>query len=371
MTVADLAGTRFAVSPLHETITALQLLDQPGRQPLHAPWVRWAERELAADPLELPLLRQLTRHDRPGWPEFLAPAPVSRPAGVREQLASVRGTSPASVRASIRRVFPAELPPAARYLSEEPVRALADAAAELERAHDRLIAPHWPRMRALLDVDITHRARLLTDLGPAALLTGLHPSVRWDDGVLSVAGGGPRHRDVLGSGGLVLCPSVFGDSRVVVKGQTSSQTTLRYPARGTGQLWLRPGSAPPDALVALLGRPRARLLLDLRSPATTTLLAREQGVTASAVSQHLAVLHSGGLVARDRAGRQVHYVATDLGRALLARSASAPSQRAEGLHGGSRTERETAQDRDQRGAHSPPPWSPIRPSGGGPMRNAQ
>jgi DNA-binding transcriptional ArsR family regulator len=68
--------------------------------------------------------------------------------------------------------------------------------------------------------------------------------------------------------------------------------------------------------VRLLGRVRAGLLEALRSPATTTDLARALGVTPSAVSQHLRVLRENGLVARERTGRQVLYLTTDLGAAL-------------------------------------------------------
>ncbi|HWN01250.1 MAG TPA: helix-turn-helix domain-containing protein, partial [Streptosporangiaceae bacterium] len=53
------------------------------------------------------------------------------------------------------------------------------------------------------------------------------------------------------------------------------------------------------------------------SPATTTALARSLGVTPSAVSQHLAVLHRGGLVDKRRSGRTVLYQTTALGLALL------------------------------------------------------
>ena len=67
----------------------------------------------------------------------------------------------------------------------------------------------------------------------------------------------------------------------------------------------------------LLGAPRVRLLAALRSPATTTALARRIGVTPSAVSQHLAVLHRGGLVDKRRSGRAVLYQTTALGLALL------------------------------------------------------
>jgi DNA-binding MarR family transcriptional regulator len=61
----------------------------------------------------------------------------------------------------------------------------------------------------------------------------------------------------------------------------------------------------------------------LRSPATTTALARQLGVTPSAVSQHLAALHRGGLIERQRSGRSVLYATTDLGLALLGASSSA------------------------------------------------
>jgi Family of unknown function (DUF5937)/Helix-turn-helix domain len=315
--VGDLAGTRFAVSPVHETITAVQLLDRPGLQPLHAAWVRWAQDQLAARPLRAPLLRQLVLHDRPSWPEFLAPAPRPGGATLADQLAAVEETPPADVRASLSRVFGDDPPPAAARLADRPAEVLEEVAGELREAHDRLIAPHWPRMHALMQVDIAHRARVLAEGGPAALFDRLHPAVTWREGVLRIDQGRHSRRIPPGPGGLVLCPGVFGGPRVVVKGHTSSQTTLRYPARGTGDLW-RPGrSGPPGALVRLVGAPRARVLDALLVPATTTLLARELGVTPSAVSQQLVVLHAAGLVTRTRAGRSVHYALTGTGRALL------------------------------------------------------
>ncbi len=70
-------------------------------------------------------------------------------------------------------------------------------------------------------------------------------------------------------------------------------------------------------MVRLLGQARADLLQALRSPATTTDLARALGVTPSAVSQHLGVLRDNGLVARERSGRTVLYMTTALGTALL------------------------------------------------------
>jgi len=79
-------------------------------------------------------------------------------------------------------------------------------------------------------------------------------------------------------------------------------------------------AAAPDAIEELLGPARARLLGALRSPSTTSALALRFGVTPSAVSQHLAVLHRSGLVDRERSGRRVLYQASELGLALLDRA---------------------------------------------------
>ena len=84
-------------------------------------------------------------------------------------------------------------------------------------------------------------------------------------------------------------------------------------------MWASPEATTGDATAVelLRGAPRARLLEALCSPATTTALARRLGVTPSAVSQHLAVLHRGGLVDRHSSGRTVLYQTSELGLALL------------------------------------------------------
>ncbi|MFC7720593.1 ArsR/SmtB family transcription factor [Nonomuraea recticatena] len=124
-----------------------------------------------------------------------------------------------------------------------------------------------------------------------------------------------------GPGGLVLMPVVLGSPYVLIKKSTSTQTTVRYPARGVGALWTAGTRAPAGSAVRLLGRARADLLEALRSPTTTTELARALGVTPSAVSQHLGVLRESGLVARERSGRHVLYMTTALGAALLGTTA--------------------------------------------------
>jgi DNA-binding transcriptional ArsR family regulator len=118
---------------------------------------------------------------------------------------------------------------------------------------------------------------------------------------------------------VVLVPSVFNWPQVSLSRATSTQTIMLYPARGAATVWESDALAGgrEEAAEALLGAPRVRLLAALRSPATTTALARRLGVTPSAVSQHLAVLHRGGLVDKRRSGRAVLYQTTPLGLALL------------------------------------------------------
>lgn len=82
-------------------------------------------------------------------------------------------------------------------------------------------------------------------------------------------------------------------------------------------MWTAGTQPPTGSAVKLLGRVRATLLEALRSPATTTDLARALRVTPSAVSQHLGVLLASGLVARERSGRSVLYLTTDRGWSLL------------------------------------------------------
>jgi DNA-binding transcriptional ArsR family regulator len=315
--VAELAATRFAISPLSETVSALQQLR--ARDTANLRWLRWATDELARDPLDLAYTWPLIVNDRLSWPEFLIPAPLTAGPSIEDDLTALRRTTAVQVRASLRRVFGPDLPDTAATLAARPADGLRVIAAELRAAHDRLVAPHWPRIRAVLDADVMHRARQLAAGGAQKLFADLHPNLRWCDGRLMLEGALWRADRLVnrGPGGLVLIPVALGPPHVMIKKSTSTQTTVRYPARGVAALWTAGTQAPSGSAVRLLGRARAELLEALRSPATTTDLARALGVTPSAVSQHLAVLRENGLVARERSGRVVLYLTTPLGAALL------------------------------------------------------
>jgi len=321
ISVDGLAATRFAVSVLNETIAAVRLLGNPEPHPVNLPWLRWARGELAGRPLAAGRLWPLLTTNELRWPEWLAPAPATRAPSLEQELDQMLATSDRRVRESLERVFRhvQPWPDAVTELFESPRESLELIAPEITGAHERLIAPHWDRIRAVLDADIAYRGGILASDGAGALFAGLDPGLRWSDGTLMLGweSGSPV---VLGrDGALVLTPTVLGWPDVMIKTHTSTQTALRYPARGAGTVWeTGPLPSPDNSAVAdLIGAPRARLLGMLRSPATTSGLARSLGVSPAAISQHLAALRRGGLVDRTRSGRTVLYQTSDLGLALL------------------------------------------------------
>lgn len=320
--VAELAATRFATSPLAETIRALQLLARPDPPAVNMPWLRWARAELDRLPLSVERVWPLVVNGLPYYPEFLIPAPERPRPTFADELARLAATPATAVRASLRRVFAdGPWPASAVELDRRPE--FATITRELAECHERLIAPHWPRISAVHDADIDYRTALLAGGGARKLFRDMHPDLNWAAGVLTLADsdtGRTEYQVSKGAEGLVLMPTVFGWPDFSLSRATSTQTIMMYPARGAATVWdaltdhrMEPGTPAEH----LLGSTRARLLAALTSPMTTTALARELGVTPSAISQHLSFLHRGGLLIRQRSGRTVLYQTSDLGIALL------------------------------------------------------
>jgi DNA-binding transcriptional ArsR family regulator len=320
----DLSATRFAISPIGETVAALGTLANPGRHALHLPWVRWARRRLDDRQPDLALLRILLNSGTRRLPGFVIPPPSTRLPTVETELDEVRRTSAKEVRISVDRLFPRRR--AGSFVDDlyaNPRRSLPRVVEALRAAYETLIEPHWPRIAATLDADVVHRSRIAAESGMAAMIAGLHERIDWHGNDLLIAAEpGPKTEPEIivipGKGGLVIMPSVFVWPYVWTRSRTPTFTTLRYPARGVGALWEQPelGPAPGPSLDRLLGKPRARLLQLLRSPVTPTELAGRLGVTRSAISQHLAVLREAGLVGCERRGRTALYLLTPLGSDL-------------------------------------------------------
>jgi DNA-binding transcriptional ArsR family regulator len=318
--VGDLATTSFAYSPLQEAVFSLRCLHDPARYPHHRPWLRRIRPRL--DGLDHELLTALVAP----WlwvPDFLTPRPERARPGFAEELDRLAATPPDVVDADFRATYrtPQSLPPVV-------ARGLTDPAAFLDRIvraldaywHTCLAADWWPRVRTILEADLAHRGRVLAEQGAGALFAGLDHRLSWTDGRLRLS---TRDFNVpapwtgvsIEGRGLVLLPTLFARGAQPLI-DPSRPPVMMDPARGRATLSEEPPPVTGEALVRLLGRPRARLLLLLAEPASTTELAHRLGVTPGAVSQHLAVLYDAGLLTRTRSGRIVRYARTALGDGL-------------------------------------------------------
>jgi hypothetical protein len=311
----DVANVRFAISPLMELGNSVRALDHPEAKALHLPWVA-ATRERVAG-VDLALLRAL-QPAKAYTPDFVNPPPRSPLGELEEELAEMVATPPDQVRRELRRAyegraFPAVLEP----LLEDPARAL-PALADLFRAYwERALAPHWPRIRALLEGDVLHRARRLADGGASLLFADIHPEISFAEDTLRIDMPYEITADLAGRG-LLFVPSAFTWPRPAASVEPPWQPFLVYPARGIAALWEPGRAAPPAALAALLGARRAAVLRALHAPRSTTELARALELSPGSVSQHLSVLRDAGLVHGHRVGRAVLYVRSPTGEQLVA-----------------------------------------------------
>lgn len=314
----DAVQVRFRYSAVWETVSSFWALRHPQRHAVHQPWIRRARpllrRPELAEHLSLLMPLLLVR----AWlPDFLTPEMPGPPGDLEQELAVVAATPPARVRdelMEIDRVW--HYPKGVLALADDPVTMLPRLVDALRAWHHAAIAPYWPRIRALLEADIAHRARCLADTGLCGLFDSLHPSMRWVDDRIVTADGWDLDLTVRGRG-LTLMPGIFVDRKVLWNVSDEVPPSAVYPVRAVATLWESPGALRGEALARLLGPARANLLELAQTAATTTALAVRTGLSAGTVSQHLGVLYDAGLVGRDRQGRQVFYQTTDMGRALL------------------------------------------------------
>jgi DNA-binding transcriptional ArsR family regulator len=315
--VEDLALTRFAISPMLELVHSLLALRDQSHAALHVPWVRSLSGRLHGLPLE----RAVAMTPPRGYtPDFVVPLPNGPLGDIADDLAALRATPVARIRADMT-LFATQHKRGAQiaepYLTSprREVRRLADL---LEGYWARAIDPVWPRVRAFLDADIAYRARRLTAGGPATLFADLSRGVSWEQPRLEVDIPVHNATVTLNGRGLLLVPSAFSASRPFVIDRDPWQPTLIYPARGIATLWEQ-APATPQGLARLLGRSRAGMLADLAAPRSTLELAERLSLSPATASHHLTALRDAGLVTSRRDRRSVLYTRTPLGDALTTR----------------------------------------------------
>ncbi|EPD89266.1 hypothetical protein HMPREF1486_06500 [Streptomyces sp. HPH0547] len=346
-----LAGSRFVLSPLAETVAALKVLERA--HPAHPGERTWLAAHLpayrdrqAADPVGALLIRAALG---PTWnADFLTPTPEPGPGPwgevpFEEEVARVRETPPAAARAhllvSLGRRGPLPVP----LRRDDLPRRAADTLTWVWR---ETVLPYWPRRRRVLEADVVARTAQLSRGGWAAALDDMRPGMRWLGGSRLQINAHDNPPRTLADACLMFVPVTpkagwvaweepgepVEDVRPEPPGAPPAGHAVRpaparyavvYPCAGT--LAEDEGAPVPEALGALLGGARARVLVLLDTPKSTTQLVGLTGQGLGSVGRHLRVLREARLVRRRRAGRDVLYYRTPAGDCLVEAQSSRPA----------------------------------------------
>ncbi|WP_431962405.1 helix-turn-helix domain-containing protein [Actinacidiphila sp. bgisy160] len=313
-----LSRSRFALSPLAETLASLWVLGAGYCDPWLASWYdrhRGAfSAAVDADPFAKGLLRLLAST------KWMPAHIVLPPAGgmqttIDSELAAVARVPDAQVRAELEKsVAHSWKEHDLRWLTG---RDLAARTAEVfRRAWTAHVAPDWPRRRALLERDVTYRAGLLAAYGWPRALEQMSRHSAWvgADAIRFSHWGSPDR--VVGEEGMLFVPVAAVSRGTWLCEAPPASYALVYPARGSAAT--APRMEPRRALARLIGTGRAAILHELERPATTSELSAQLGLSLGTVGGHLAVLRDAGLVTGTRVDRRVVYRRTASGDLLAA-----------------------------------------------------
>jgi DNA-binding transcriptional ArsR family regulator len=311
------ARTRFSPSLAAESLAWLRLAADAGRHPVFGDPGPLARASLTHPDVAL-LLDLLPRTGEVYTPDLLTPQPGTATRHrdlLDEQIARIEATTQDDLEEQVftytRIHWNRPLPVKARRVAESGTmpRRLAGGLARFWR---EVLADGWADLHAILERDITHRAKTIAGHGVGAALGALHPTIGWAGDAITLAKPFDGEIDVAGRE-LVLAPGVLSWPGTSIQVDVPGQVVLGYPAHGIGT----GGAHPPGRIAPVVGAARAALLADLETARSTAELATRAGYAPGTVSYHLGALHRAGLVSKVRDGRYVLYQRTPQAMVLL------------------------------------------------------
>jgi len=217
LSVDALGQTRFAYSPLAEVASSFWALESHHMGPLLQPWLRRTREALQA--LDLDLLRAAAPQGHFAA-DFLFLWSTDPKTSVEQQLERLIDLPDDILQRDVDSVWKGRrMPPQALRLRNggQPVRR--QLAETILAYWNVAIAPHWSRIRAVIDDDVSYRAAQVLGGGLYDLVSDLHPEVTLRAGVLQVDK--PHLPDATYTEAeLTLLPSVFVCPKLIIGHET-------------------------------------------------------------------------------------------------------------------------------------------------------
>lgn len=310
------ASVRCFVSPMHSAVASLFEIVGGWRRGVDEAWVDEALQR--ARGIDLDALGIFAAPERI-MADDLLPLPSGGETRWEPALARVAEASAKAIGDDLRQMLGGRSPsPAVARWLDDPEAALADYLVALDAWWHQVVAPQWPRMLPILEVEVLRIGRLLATGGQEAALADVHPRIRWEDGALRL----PTALTTLTTAELeertvVLLPMACGRDGIMCGLDDPAHLTIAYAAPGTGALYQATGPDPADPLAETLGGGRAAVLRGMEGPRSLRHLGMEVGLAVSTVHSHLKALVRAGLAQHGRVAGKVVYTRTARGQQLV------------------------------------------------------